>query len=250
MSEVGVDMGHLKKSHGNMYPWVTHMIAHVGGECPHKCSYCYVNGSEGQTRSLRYTGPIHIIPGSLETDLGQGNVIFVDHMNDLWAEPVPDVVIRDVLLHCWQYPKNRYVFQTKNPERYEQFKLFIPPTALLGTTIETNRVLPYSFTVAPTPHRRYMAMARLLNFDRFVTIEPVVDFDTTTLLDWIQLINPKFVNIGADSKGHGLMEPSKQKILDLISGLRGLGIEIREKHNLERIIGPLEELPSAIQQAG
>jgi hypothetical protein len=49
--------------------------------------------------------------------------------------------------------------------------------------------------------------------------------------------NPHFVNIGADSKGTGLQEPSKEKVLALIDGIKGLGIEIRTKRNLERLIG-------------
>jgi len=44
------------------------------------------------------------------------------------------------------------------------------------------------------------------------------------------------VNIGADSKGHGLPEPSPDKVHALIEKLTGYGIEIREKHNLERLL--------------
>ena len=35
----------LVKSTGNMYSWVDCMHTHLGGECPHKCSYCYANTS-------------------------------------------------------------------------------------------------------------------------------------------------------------------------------------------------------------
>jgi hypothetical protein len=31
----------LKKSEGNMYPWVTHTHSHLAGACPHECK-CYV----------------------------------------------------------------------------------------------------------------------------------------------------------------------------------------------------------------
>ena len=34
----------MVKSKGNMYDWVTHMHTHLGGECGHECSYCYLNG--------------------------------------------------------------------------------------------------------------------------------------------------------------------------------------------------------------
>ena len=71
---------------------------------------------------------------------------------------------------------------------------------------------------------------------RFVTIEPILDFDPDELVFCISEIKPDFVNIGADSKGHGLPEPSKEKILKLIGMLAAKGIEIREKHNMERLL--------------
>jgi hypothetical protein len=78
-------------------------------------------------------------------------------------------------------------------------------------------------------------MARIGNFKKFVTIEPILDFDIDVLLDWIIHIDPEFVNIGADSKGHGLPEPSIEKVMQFIEELTGCGIEVREKHNLERL---------------
>ena len=39
-----------------------------------------------------------------------------------------------------------------------------------------------------------------------------------------------------DSKGHGLPEPPMWKVEALIKSLKESGIEIREKHNLERLM--------------
>lgn len=52
----------------------------------------------------------------------------------------------------------------------------------------------------------------------------------------LDIVRPSFVNIGADSKGHGLIEPSAEKVLALIDGITKTGIEIRQKTNLERIL--------------
>jgi len=70
----------------------------------------------------------------------------------------------------------------------------------------------------------------------FVTIEPIMDFDLADLVTWIILIRPEFVNIGADSKGHKLPEPSSDKVRQLIRMITAAGIEIREKHNLGRLL--------------
>jgi hypothetical protein len=63
-----------------------------------------------------------------------------------------------------------------------------------------------------------------------------MDFDVPVLGQWLMEIKPEFVNIGADSKGHNLPEPSADKIMALIDVLNAVGINIREKHNLERLL--------------
>lgn len=68
-----------------------------------------------------------------------------------------------------------------------------------------------------------------------ITIEPVLDFDVSILVGWIARINPEFLNLGADSKNHHLPEPSVEKIEALIAELKKHGIELREKHNLQRL---------------
>jgi hypothetical protein len=70
---------------------------------------------------------------------------------------------------------------------------------------------------------------------KFVTLEPLLDFDEQILLQWLVDIKPEFVNIGADSKGHGLNEPDAGKVRWLIRDLKENDIEVREKTNLKRI---------------
>jgi hypothetical protein len=68
-----------------------------------------------------------------------------------------------------------------------------------------------------------------------ITIEPVMDFDVDILAMWIHEIHPFFVNLGADSKNRGLPEPTREKVMALVAALDEYGIELREKHNLERL---------------
>lgn len=224
----------LNKSKGQMYPWVDFVHTHLGGECQHKCSYCYV----GRTRAGRpekYTGAPRILEKELAVNYGRGRTIFIEHMNDLWGPKVDPLWIARILAHCKTYPDNLYVFQTKDPARAKNFLGFFPPKMIFGTTIETNRSIPLSR--APSPIARYGAMCYFKNlsiFKLFVTIEPIMAFDRPELLSWIKEISPAFVNIGADSKGCGLPEPTALEVRQLIDSLSMAGIVIRKKMNLGR----------------
>ncbi len=221
----------LKKSSGNMYPWVTHMHTHLGGECLHRCSYCYVDNPRFG-RPKRYQGELRLIEDEFKSRYGEGKTIFIEHQNDLFAEGVDQYFINRVLNHCDEWPKNTYVFQTKNPKRY--LNNILPENSILGCTIETNYAIPEDISLAPHPRKRFLHMA-VIEARKFITIEPILDFNVETLSEWIYEINPEFVNIGADSKGHKLPEPSFNNVQALIDNIKSFGIEIREKSNLDRL---------------
>jgi protein gp37 len=198
-------------------------------------------------RAKKYQGSLQLMEGEFgvcydEKTLRRGggqypSTIFIDHCNDLWAESVPNELIIQVVDHCVEWPDNTYVYQTKNPARYIGFIPWMPPKCLLGCTIETNWNMSPAISVAPRPLDRYEAMLKLRGKRKlFVTIEPIMDFDLADLVTWIILIRPEFVNIGADSKGHKLPEPSSDKVRQLIRMITAAGIEIREKHNLGRLL--------------
>lgn len=226
----------LKKSSGNMYPWVTHVHTHLGGECPHKCSYCYVD-SVRFGRPEKYTGPLRLIPEEFGVNYGRGKTIFCEHMTDLWAEAVPVEWTLRVLDHCARYPNNTYVYQTKSPGRYEDVIRYVLPDAILGCTIETNRDIPDTISHAPRPIGRAQHIQHLRSSRRvFITVEPIMDFDVPVLGQWLTEISPEFVNIGADSQGNKLPEPPAAKILALMDVLKAAGIDVRQKANLKRLL--------------
>ncbi len=223
----------LNKVKGNMYDWVTHTHTHLGGECPHKCPYCYVNNSRFPVE--KYIGALRLCEKEFAIPYGIGKTIFIEHMNDLFAERVPMPWIKQILQHCSKYPKNTYVFQTKNPGRVIFYTNNLPPNVIIGTTMETNRE---TVGLAPSPFMRYFGIKRLrkAGFDVFVTVEPIIDFDEDNFAKALINIRPKFVAIGADSKGCGLQEPSEEKILLLLHDLTKAGIQLRVKDNLIRLV--------------
>jgi hypothetical protein len=216
---------------------VTHTHTHLGGECPHKCVYCYVDhGFMGTPRPKRYCGPLRLIESEFKVNYGTGKTIFIEHKNDLFCKDVPEDFILRILAHCNQFPENTYVFQTKNPARYLEFNQdgIWPDNSILGCTIESNIDHP-NISNAPPVRDRMRAMCRLRR-RKFITIEPVLDFSPITLAAWIANIEPEFLNLGADSKGHNLPEPSIEKINELVKELMEYGIDLREKHNLQRLM--------------
>ena len=218
----------LNKAKGNMYPWLDYTWNPIRGECPHQCVYCYMRG--------RWGGPLRIDEKALNANLGSGRTIFVGSSTDMWADKVPDSWIQAVLRHCREYPGNTYLFQTKNPRRFNSRTLLFPPDTILGTTIETNRS-EYAHSHAPDPLFRMSAMLRaaeLWSFPRMVSIEPILDFDVDVMLDWMRAIMPRFVSIGADSKRHHLREPSRDKLRALVNALSTF-TEVRIKSNLTRL---------------
>lgn len=225
----------LKKAMGNMYEWVDFTHNHLGGECSHKCSYCYVDNPI-YGRPERYRGPVRLIDKEFRESYGSMNTVFIENCNDLFAENVPIEFIERIVGHTCRWPESRYVWQTKNPERYLTADVLFPPRSLFGATIETNREIPQGISRAPSPGKRADAMFKISK-PKFITIEPVLDFDVGVLLGWIRTIRPEFVNIGADSKGHGLPEPPFEKVERLIDGLEKGKIEVREKRNLWRLRG-------------
>ena len=70
---------------------------------------------------------------------------------------------------------------------------------------------------------------------KFITIEPIMDFDLPEMVKLIKTCNPVQVNIGADSGHNNLPEPPKEKILQLIEELQKFTV-IANKKNLERLI--------------
>jgi protein gp37 len=167
----------------------------------------------------------------LNQDLGAGNFIFVCSGTDMFAHDVDRVWIASVMDQIDLYPDNKYLLQSKNPERFFNFRR--RANFVYGTTIETNR--EYDISKAPHVQKRASAMSYFSEYTtKMVTIEPVMDFDLEPLVELVKQCAPAWVNIGADSKGHDLPEPDAAKIQELYDELRRF-TEVKLKDNLKRL---------------
>ncbi len=211
-----------------MYGFVTHTWNAIKGKCSHDCSYCYMK---------RFPqNPIRLDEKELKTDLGEKNFIFVGSSTDMFADDVPKEWIFKVLEHCNNYPKNKYLFQTKNPKRFHYFLHWLPKDLILGITMETNDMTGYDkYSKAPLPSWRISEFDKLPEeIQKMITIEPIMDFNVMTFHLWLEKCKPEFVNIGADSTRNNLPEPPKEKIGKLIEELKKF-TKVNLKENLKRI---------------
>ncbi len=226
----------LNKQKGNMYPWVTHTWNVIKGKCSHDCNYCYMK--RFPLNDIRFDD------GELNTNLGQDNKIFVGSSCDMWANSISDDWIKKVLMHCNKYQDNGYLFQTKNPKRFYDFiDKYMPivhwsKAIMFGVTIETNRDTS-KFSNAPVPNSRVPWMWEFTDkkydkYQRMISIEPIMDFDINEFYLMVHNIQPHLISIGADSKGHKLPEPDKDKLLEFIELLKKK-YRVELKDNLRRI---------------
>lgn len=220
----------LNISKGNMYEFITHTWNTIKGECLHDCSYCYMK-RWGKLKPVRFDEK------ELKTDLGTGNFIFVGSSCDMFAENIPDEWIKKTLKHMEKFD-SKYLLQTKNPQRVLDYidACVITDKCTVCTTIESDSFYPDIMKNSPQPMQRSIAMQELSEvIDTYVTIEPILEFNLEHMATMIKRCNPKQVNIGADSGRNNLPEPSKSKVLELVSELQKFTI-IHNKSNLQRLL--------------
>jgi DNA repair photolyase len=210
----------LNKANGNMFGFVSHTINFIKGQCLHLCVYCFMIAL-----NIRFDkwGELRLDEKEFCVNLGKDNFIFVGSSTDMWAANVPSEWITRVLDRCDEFD-NRYLFQSKNPERFLEFINHpVMRKSVLSTTIETNRWDPDIMNMAPQPQDRANAMAAVAahGVPTMVTIEPAMDFDHDALVAMIRACKPTQVNIGRNTvRSVQVPEPSRNQVQALIAELK------------------------------
>jgi len=205
----------------------------VWGHCSHECFYCWAQGAKGLVEKWdmkMYRGPHTLNLKVLKRRFQKDDFIFVEDMADLFAETVLINMIGQVLNWVKVSPDAQFLFLTKNPSRYyvvlavlsaRSFDA-IPPNVVLGATIESNRNYP-KISKAPRQTLRLQEMLRLTKYGisnkRFISIEPIMDFDLDSFVQLIMEIKPWAVAVGYDNYRNGLPEPPLEKTMRLIAEL-------------------------------
>ena len=161
-----------------------------------------------------------------------GEFIFVGYMGDISFATRDEVGF--ILAQTIEFfSETSFLFCSKNPAVYLSWELAFPDNLYLGTTIETNR--DYGLSKAPPPLERFRAMAE--HARKFVSVEPVMDFDLEVMTRWLSEIKPDIVEIGADNYHNHLPEPSWEKVEALLVALREFVPRVVEKDRLQRLKG-------------
>lgn len=209
---------------GKMYPFVTHTWNCVKG-CTHGCSYCWAWRFSKRIYDDGFD--LRLFPERLRYTK-KGQTVFVCDMGDLFCDDVPDAWITFVIDAMGNADStNTFLLLTKNPRRYSDFAF--PDTCILGSTIETNRPIPVNISKAPSTTERLRAMQDLVHGRKFVSVEPVMDFDLDDFASSLLNIKPWAVAVGYDNYHNGLPEPSLEKVMRLIRILEENGVTVYRK---------------------
>ena len=236
---------------GNMYDFIDYTGNAIRGNCPHNCNYCFM-------KIRGDLGNIRLDIDELEGKMIENKFIFIGDSIDMFANNIPDEWIKQVLNYC-NYFNNKYLFQSKNPQRILDFINHpIFSKSVVCTTIESDIWYPEQMKDSPKIEDRVSAMEEIANtlimpyksdlfdmenlvpraIETYVTIEPIMRFNLDKLVEYVRRCKPKQVNIGANSKDYISSfkdkEPTKKEVSKLINELSEF-TEIRLKNNLDRL---------------
>lgn len=153
----------------------------------------------------------------------KGRTIFVCSMADLFGAWVPYGWIEAVFAACAKAPQHRYLFLTKNPQRYMD--------------LERAGMLPHSDnmwygTTVPTEETQFFFAKKPLN--TFISVEPMLgDFAEVGKLKYI-----RWVITGAETgKRKGKVKPKKEWVEHLVAACKKNGVPLFMKDSLIPIVG-------------
>jgi protein gp37 len=188
--------------------------------CLHGCSYCWAKRFALERLSNTEKYKDGFAPKLAESELNKkfkDQFIFVSDMGDLFGEWVPPEWILRVITATRNSPSSDFLFLTKNPSRYKEFIHLCRDNIVLGATIETNR--PHKFSEAPSVIERTLAMSELNYKRKFISIEPIMDFDLDIFAGMIENIAPEHAAVGYDNWNNHLPEPSLSKTMQFLERL-------------------------------
>ena len=208
----------INKAVNNMYLFIDGTWNPIKGLCPFLCVYCYMLAI---FKRFKQNTTMRLEQKELQTKIGSGKFIFVGSSTDMWSYPVESAWIVQVLDHCLSYPDNKYLFQSKSPQRFLDFLNHPLMSAL-------KEQLVFATT-----------MLRELGYQVMITVEPVMQFDFAELVAMLRQIEPCQVNIGSNSnKAVKLPEPTRDELVALVEELKTF-TNVHLKSNSDRILGEL-----------
>ena len=154
--------------------------------------------------------------------------IFVCSMADLFGEWVPDEWIREVFEACEAAPQHRYLFLTKNPERYME---------LASNGVITKDQSNFWFgSTATTPEMPFFWHNEV---NTFVSIEPILAPFKDLTDDGIDPVSKvKWIIVGAETGSRkDKAVPRKSWVDEIVSTAKKTGTPVFMKDSLRDLMG-------------
>lgn len=174
--------------------------------CNFNCSYCYspkLYKRFSKCEDCQKFVP-HFHPERLNQKFSAGETVFVCSMGDISFASFDQFA--DILVVIGNHPETTFYIQSKNPAYFAEYSDFIGwnpdlwgTNVVLGATIETNFLNLYlteRISKAPHPLDRMTAMVKLDHPRKYVTIEPVLEFNIPDMIEWMKEIAPEFAYVG------------------------------------------------------
>jgi DNA repair photolyase len=225
-----------------MFPFITQTWNPLGGECLHKCRYCWATALKNKYPNLKakYGGKPRIVEKEFNRvkSFKETDFIFVCDMTDLFGYWVPTQLIQTIL-YAIAKSSAKFLLLTKYPQRYLDLisiGVQIPQNCIAGCTVESD--IDHLITVPVKNRLQAMADLSSMGYPVMLSIEPIMKFDPVRFPLWIAKIKPQFVAVGYDNYGNKLPEPCLAKTMGLIVALEQAGIKVyrktlREKNDVQ-----------------
>jgi protein gp37 len=194
--------------------------------CKHGCDYCYARDIANRFLDAKFEPAFYpgrlAYPSNTKVPSKSGatlaeKLVFTGSMTDVFGKWVPDDLIQLVLDKVKESPQWTFLFLTKYPERYADFKF--PDNAWLGTTVDKQARVKAAQD----------AMAKATAKVKWLSCEPMLErltFDRLNLFNWVV--------IGGASKSTKTAEffPPRDWVTHLWDQAIKAGCAIYEKPNL------------------
>jgi hypothetical protein len=203
--------------------------------CLFDCTYCNarklaLTRLKNSPRYLNGFAP-HQIDSDLKKTFSPGEFVFIAYMGDISF--VNSHFLAAILGRVAEQPHVNFLVCTKNPRAYRYWPPPLPSNLILGVTLETTYDLELSN--APAPYERFQHLLAVSHPRKFISIEPICDFNLPEMLRWVKLIRPEIVEVGADNYSNNLPEPPWLKVQGLLKGLQSICPTVVEKKGLHRL---------------
>jgi protein gp37 len=191
--------------------------------------------------------------------------IFVVSMGDLFGDFIPDEWIEEVFKACEAAPQHKYLFLTKNPERFQDVfliqRLNIKPNMWFGFSAADQRQLnKLAMGAKWLPVNSFVSIEPLHNQINLTKIEPdgvdaYLDF-TTGKQYWFMGGDDKgkrlkWVIVGAETGNRrGKVIPKREWVESIVEQCKAAGVPVFMKNSLKNLMGDdfIQEWPESLQQ--